>query len=376
MAITFQKQPLNFFNVSEPAIFEFTSDADLGVNPNDLLADLELKSLWTNRRYVIRNIMPNYNTGVFRVDVAGFLKSLMLDNFAYRFENPNKQYSIEAFSVGVDVRPENATDPMGDAYVFDSGYIFDETFVFADSVPNDNQTLTGFYPQLGISQISENVQVQKDATKLNILAPRYVEFAEGFVQTLSVFVGDLATTPKQIIVDGVTSVLPAGKGVSTGPISDAQVAKMYLPTPITTSLNNPQIPVYGVSYKPEDCEDTLQFRFYNSFGGYSYFYAPKMPSRAGRSKSEFINNAFYNQQEGRSSEVQRSADYTEELVLSGNKIRELQELFRELLRSPKIEVLLPRGYTECKLKGQINVRKNDFEYTINVDIANYQQMTL
>lgn len=376
MAITFQKQPLNFFNVSEPAIFEFTSDADLGVNPNDLLADLELKSLWTNRRYVIRNIMPNYNTGVFRVDVSGFLKSLMLDNFTYRFENPNKQYTIEAFSIGVDVRPENATDPMGDAYVFDSGYIFDETFVFADTVPNDNQTLTGFYPQLGISQISERVQVQKDPTKLSMLAPRYVEYAEGFAQTLSVFVGDLATTPKQIIVDGITSVLPAGKGVSTGPINDAQVAKMYLPTPISTSLNNPQIPVYGISYKPEDCEETLQFRFYNSFAGYSYFYAPKLPSRAGRTKSEFINNAFYNQQDGRSSEVQRSADYTEELVLSGNKVLELQELFRELLRSPKIEVLLPRGYTECKVKGQINVRKNDFEYTINVDTANFEQMTL
>jgi len=31
MAITFSKQPLKFFNVNEPAIFEFSSDTDLGV---------------------------------------------------------------------------------------------------------------------------------------------------------------------------------------------------------------------------------------------------------------------------------------------------------------------------------------------------------
>lgn len=376
MAITFTKQPLNFFNVSEPAIFEFTTDADLGVNPLDLVADLQLLSLWTNRRYVIKNIMPNYRTGAFRVDVSGYLKSLMLDNFEYRFENPNKQYSIEAFSIGVDVHAESATDSSDPAFVFDSGYVFDETFIFADQTPNDTETLTGLYPQLGISQISEAVQVQKDVTKLNILSPRYAEYAKGFYQTLSVFVGGLAITPKQIVVDGIASVLEAGQGVSIGQITDAQIDRMYLPTLITTSLNNPAIPLYGVSYKAEECEPVRQIRFYTSYAGYSYFYVSEGARKSNRSKSEFVNNAFYNQQDGRSPEKQRSVDYTEEISYTGVKAFELQELFRELLRSPKIEILLDRGYTECKVRGQMNLRKSDFEYSLTIDLANAEQMTL
>lgn len=376
MAITFQKQPLNFFNVSEPAIFEFTSDADLGVNQNDLVADLELKSLWTGRRYVIRGIQPKYGTGDYRVDVQGYLKSLMLDNFEYRFENPNKQYSIEAFEIGVAVHPENVTDPTGDAYVFDSGYIFDESFVFAETVPNDTTETVGFYPQLGQTQISEDPRPQKDPLLFNMLAPKYVEFAEGFTQTLSIFVARLDPSPRNVIVDGVTTAIPNITGVATAPISDAQVRKMYLPTLLTTSLNNPAITVYGLSYKGEDCENTLQFRFYTSYAGYCYFYTPREARTAGRTKSESINNAFYNQQDGRSQEVQRSVSYTEELNLSGTKRLELQELFRELLRSPKIEILLPRGFTECKVKGQMNVRKLDFEYSLTVDIANVEQMSL
>jgi len=81
MAITFSKQPLKFFNVNEPAIFEFSSDTDLGVNPNDLVADLEMQSQYTTRRYTIKNILPKFGTGIFRVDVSGYLKSLLMDNF-------------------------------------------------------------------------------------------------------------------------------------------------------------------------------------------------------------------------------------------------------------------------------------------------------
>jgi hypothetical protein len=376
MAITFSKKPLNFFNINEPAIFEFTSDADLGVNVNDLVADLELKSLWTNRRYVIKNILPNYGTGVFRVDAQGYLKSLMLDNFEYRFENPNKKFTIENFSIGVSVHAENTSDTLGDAYVFDSGYIFDESFIFAEEVPSDNQVDTDFFPTIGISHISEKLKIQKDITKLNILSPKYAEFAEGFVNTISVFVGNLATTDKVLTVDGVTSVIPNGKGVSTAIVNDAQINKMYLPTLITTSLNNPNIPVYGISYKEGYCEDTLQFRFYNSSGGYNYFYTPKESLTASRGKSDFINNDFYNQQENRSSQIQRSVDYSEGLSLMGIKPIELQELFRDLLRSPKVEMLLDGRYKELKLTGQFNLRKLDFEYTLTVDIANNNQMGL
>jgi hypothetical protein len=376
MAITFQKQPLNFFNVNEAAIFEWTSDADLGVNVNDLVADLELKSLYTDRRYVIKNILPNFGTGVFHVDIQRYIKSLMLDNFEYRFESPNQAFTIEAFSIGVDVRPENYINTLGDAFVFDSGYVFDETFIFAEFSPSDELVNLGFFPQIGISPLSENVRIQKDPTKLTILAPRYVEFAEGFNQTVSVFAGALATTSKVLSVEGITSIIPAGLGVRLAPITEEQINEMYLPTLITTSLNNGDIPVYGISYKASDCEDTLQFRFYTSYAGYSYFYTPKEALTAARNKTEAINNDFYNQQEGRSTEVQRSVDYAEGLALSGNKALELQDLFKELLRSPKVEVLLPRGFTECKVRGQMNVRKLDFEYSLNVDIANVEQMGL
>ena len=375
MAITFQKQPLNFFNVHEPAIFEFSSDEDLGVNQNDLVADLEIKSLWTGRRYVIKNILPKYGTGIFRTDIQGYLKSLMLDNFEYRFTSPNKQYSIEHFSIGVSVHAEN-TNSVGDAYVFDSGYIFDYSFVFADEVPNDSEIAAGFYPTLGLSILNEPIKPQKDITKLSILAPKHVEFAKGFNQSISVFVGDLATTSKVLTVGGVNTTIPAGKGVSTALISDAQVDKMVLPILITTSLNNSAIPVYGISYKEERCEDTVQFRFYTSYAGYSYFYTAKEGLTASRGSSDFINNNFYNQQDNQSAQVQREVNYSESMNLSGIKPLELQELFKELLRSPKIEVLLSIGYKECKVTGNSNKRKNDFEYSLTVDVANESQMSL
>ncbi len=376
MAITLQKQPLSFFNVNEPAIFEFTTDADLGVNPDLLVADLELKSLWTNRRYVIKNILPNYGTGVFRVDVQGYLKALMLDNFEYRFESPNKKYTIEHFRIGVSVHAENTSNALGDSYVFDSGYIFDDSFVFADEVPNDAVLLSDFYPTIGITQKSGLPIPQKSVRKLSILSPKYTEFAVGFNQTLSVLIPDLLGGAYQTIVNGVTNVLPDALGVSAGVITDAQVNQMYLPTLIQTTLNNDALPVYGISYKGDCGDNVMQFRFYNSDGGYSYFYTPKEALTASRGKSEFINNDFYNQQENRSDEVQRSVEYNQGVALTGVKVLELQDLFMDLLRSPKIEVNLLQGFKECKVTGNINVRKLDFEYTINVDLANANQMSL
>ena len=376
MAITFQKQPLNFFNVNEPAIFEFTSDEDLGVNPNDLVADLELKSLWTDRRYVIKNILPKYGTGVFRVDVQGYLKSLMLDNFEYRFDSGNRQYTIERFSIGVSIHAENTQDVFGDAFVFDSGYIFDETFIFADETPNDTETNQGFYPTIGLNYRSRPAKPVKDPEKYNILAPKYIEFASGFTNRLSVFKGEILTVA-QLSVGGATSPIPMVTGVSTPAINETQITNMYLPTRIIpTLLNNEAIEVYGISYKPSDCEETLQFRFFTSYGGYCYFYTAKEAGKGDRSKSEFINNDFYNQQDSRSSQVQRDVDYNETLTLSGIKQLELLELFQELLTSPKIEVLLPQGFYECEVKGGYNTRPLDFEYNLTVTVSNSSQMTL
>jgi hypothetical protein len=377
MAITFQKQPLKYFNVNEPAIFEFVSDADLGVNPNDLVADLEIKSLYSTRRYTIKNILPKYETGVFRLDVSGYLKSLMLDNFEFDFDSSNKPYTVEHYSIGVSVHAENGADIFADEYVFDSGYIFDTTFVFAEQTPSDNVTETSFFPVMGMSQLSEPVRVQLDETKLNILAPKYIEFAEGFSNTLSVFAAENALAPGQVVtVDGITSAVPATKGVSTAPISDAQISKMYLPTLITTSLNNANIPVFGISYKEDLCEDTLQFRFYTSYGGYCYFYAPREGRKGTRGKSDFINNDFYNAQELKTPRRMREGKYSETINAAGVKNLLLMETFLELLRSIKVEVLLPRGFTECEVTGNSNERELDFEYSLTVTVSNENQISL
>lgn len=376
MAITFQKQPLKYFNVNEPAIFEFTSDEDLGVNPNDLVADLLLKSLYSARTYTIKNILPKYDSGVFRIDVAGYLKSLMLDNYEFDFNSSNKQFTVEKYQIGVSIHSENGADIFGDEYVFDSGYIFDTTFVFAEQTPNDN-TSADFYPVMGISQLAEPVKVQLDEAKLNMLAPKYVEFAEGFSNTLSIFVANLASAPGRFVtVNGQVSPVPVIIGVATVVITDIQIATMYLPSLITTSLNNPAIPVYGISYKEDLCENTLQFRYYTSYGGYAYFYAPREGMTANRSKTEFINNNFYNAQELKSQRRQRSTDYNAAWPLSGIKPLELKETFQELLSSPKIEVLLPRGFTECEVTGNYNERELDFEYTLNVVVSNENGITL
>ena len=378
MAITFQKQPLKFFNVNEPAIFEFTSDDDLGVNPNDLVADLEMKSLYTQRRYTIKNILPKYESGVFRIDVSGYLKSLMLDNFVFQFDSANKQFTIERFAIGVSVHAENGADIFADEFVFDSGYIFDTTFIFAEQTPSDNETdAEGFYPTLGISQISEAVKIQKDVTKINHMSPKYIEFAEGFDNTLSLFVGELVTVVGSTVsVGGVTSPIPVITGVATVPILDTQIATMVLPALITTTLNNSLIPVYGIKYKAEDCEDTLQFRYFTSYGGYCYFYTQKETQTGNRGKTEFINNNFYNQQDNQSTRLQREGNFTQQMSLTGTKQIELKETFLELLRSPKIEVLLPSGFRECEVSGSFNLRKFDFEYTLTVNIANENGISL
>lgn len=378
MAITFQKQPLKFFNVNEPVIFEFISDADLGVNPNDLVSDLEMKSKYSTRRYVKKSILPNYATGVFRVDISGELKALMLDNFLFDFNSANKRLSIENFTIGVSIHAENGADIFADEFVFDSGYIFDTTFIFAEQTPSDSVTdPNGFYPMLGLSQISEAVKPQKNLAKLNIIAPKYVEFAEGFANTLSVFVGTLATVSGSVVtVGGVSSPIPPTTGVATVPITDAQIAKMQLPALITTTLNNSAIPVYGIRYDGDYCQQTLQFRYFDSYSGYCYFYSPKEGSTATRGKTEFINNDFYNQQDLKSPKIQRDNKSTKVLMTSGVKRLELRETFLELLSSPKVEVLLPRGFTECEVTGSFNLRKFDFEYTLSIDVANENGVTL
>ena len=47
-----------------------------------------------------------------------------------------------------------------------------------------------------------------------------------------------------------------------------------------------------------------------------------------------------------------------------------------MLFSTKVDVLLPRGYTECEVTGNYSRRKNDFEYSLTVSLSNPNDMTL
>jgi hypothetical protein len=74
--------------------------------------------------------------------------------------------------------------------------------------------------------------------------------------------------------------------------------------------------------------------------------------------------------------LQREGKFTQQMSLTGTKQIELKETFLELLRSPKIEVLLPSGFRECEVSGSFNLRKFDFEYTLTVSIANENGISL
>lgn len=370
MAITFQKQPLTFFNVNEPNIFEFTSDADLGVNIEDLVADLQLKSLWTNRSYTVKNILPNYKTAVFRIDVSDYLKSLLLDNFEFDFNSPNKSKTIERFQIGISIHAENAQDSLADEFVFDSGYIFDTTFVFAETAPNDtNINTAGFYPILGTNFFADKLKPQKDLTKLNFLAPKYSEFCQGFTNSISIFVGELLTVNGTLSVGGIQTAIPLVTGVSTAFLNNSQISQMQQPTLLQTNLNNNSVQFYGIEFEKDYCEEVYQFRFYNSYGGYSYFYSEKENETGSRGKSEFINNRFYNSNENQSPKKQRIVNSEKSISFSGIKRLELKELFFELLNSPKIEIFLDDNYIECEITGNYNLRELDFEYNLKADLG-------
>jgi hypothetical protein len=348
------------------------------VNSNDLVADLQMQSMWTMRRYTIKNILPKYGTGIFRIDAAGYLKSLLMDNFNFEFDNPNKQFTIEKFSIGVSIHAENGADIFADEYIFDSGYVFDTTFVFAEQTPNDTSTGDDiFYPIVGISEVSELLKLQKDLTKISIIAPKYLEFAMGFGNTLSIFVGNLVSGAGSVVtVGGISTQIVPIVGVANVTITDAQIEKMHLPALITTTLNNNGIPCYGIKYKSEDCEQTLQFRYFTSYGGWAYFHTQKEALTGTRSKTEFINNNFHNIHENKSSRIQRTGDSKKQMSLSGKKQIELTETFIELLNSPKVEILLPRGFSECEVTGNFSVKKFDFEYSLVVIVSNENGISL
>lgn len=374
MAISIQKSPLIFFNVFNPAVFEFVSTTDFGVNQNNVVADLEIVSMWTSRRYVIRNIYKNYTTGLFRIDVSSYLKALMLDNFEYRFLSVNKNFTIESYEINISIHPENAGGSIGDVYFFDSGYTFDDGFVFGYQGQEDYSSNI-FFPIIGIATPESKGLEQMEPLDPAILAPKYIEVCEGFINTLSVF------TPQKIDyrinVDGYLSAVFGNIGVSIAEFTDEQIESVYQFEPIKIQPVS-KSEVYVISHKKVDCEKTLQLRFYNSFGGYSYFYSDSEPISSTRGKSDYINNDFHNPGFQNSPFKQRSVEYTSKMEVSGNKRIELSELFDELLRSPKVEVLFfgALNFRDCKITGQLNVRKLDFEYNLTIDMAADSQMGL
>ena len=73
MAVTIIKQPAEFFNCTNPVIFEFTTDSVVG-NFDDYIADIFIKSEYATKTAVIRNVFPNTVSKVFSVDTGEFLK--------------------------------------------------------------------------------------------------------------------------------------------------------------------------------------------------------------------------------------------------------------------------------------------------------------
>src|SRR6478736_9671198 len=97
--ITILKQPALFFNCTNPAIFEFTTDSIVG-NPAVYVCDVVISSLYADKTAIIRNVFPNTATGVFSVDASEFFKALQLNGFEFDFAG-TKNLSIEKFETSL-----------------------------------------------------------------------------------------------------------------------------------------------------------------------------------------------------------------------------------------------------------------------------------
>lgn len=366
MAITLIKQPALFFNSTTPVIFEFTTDSVVG-NFDDYVCDVVIRSLYANKTAIIRNVFPNTLTKVFSVDTSEFFKSLQLNGFEFDFAG-TKNYAVEKFETSLKIR--DGSIPDADLFSYDN-YIFDN-FVFTDGVGTID-TLDGtYFSILGERLLFDKFVNPLVVDKLTFLTPDVIEICRGFDNFVSIFVNELEGNT--LTVAGLSGNVPNIEGVSTYQFTTDQLNAIRSLREVTTSNQNPAKTLKAYDFK-ESCDNVVQFRFFNNKGGYSYFYAEIDNSNADRSKVEFYDRNYYNENENRSPSVQSGVDYKNEISFKGAKIKELRELFDMMLRAPKIEMNLKQingndFFIECEVTGTCAPQSRVFDYMLKAKITN------
>lgn len=366
--ITLLKQPALFFNCTNPAIFEFTTDSVVG-NPADYVCDVVIKSLYADRSAVIRNVFPNTATGVFSVDASEFFKALQLNGFEFDFDG-TKNLSIEKFETSLKIR--DGSVPEDDNFVFDN-YIFDN-FVFTDGVGAIDDLSGVFFSILGERLMFDSFTNPLVADKLTFLTPDVIEVCRGFDNYVSIFVNEL--TGNTLTVGGITAAIPNATGVSTYKFTNAQLDEIHSLRAVTCTNQNLEKTLQAYDFKDDNsCDPVIQFRFPNTRGGFSFFYSTIDSTNSDRTKTSFYDRNYSNENENRSPAVQSDVDYKKEISFKGSKIRELKELFDMMLRAPKVEMNLKQlngndVFIECEVTGSQASLLRSFDYTLKAKIAN------
>ena len=366
--ITLLKSPAPFFNCTNPAIFEFTTDSVVG-NPADYVCDVVITSLYADKTAIIRNVFPNTATGVFSVDASEFFKALQLHGFEFEF-NGTKNLSIEKFETSLKIR--DGSVPEDDNFVFDN-YIFDN-FVFTDGVGAIDDLTGDYFSILGERLMFDSFTNPLVADKLTFLTPAVIEVCRGFDNYISIFNNEL--TGNSVTVAGLAASLPYTKGVSTFKFSAAQLNAVRSLRAVTCTNQNPAKTLQAYDFKDDEgCDPIVQFRFPNTRGGFSYFYSAVDSQNADRSKVGFYDRNYSNENENKSNAVQSDVDYKKEIGFKGTKIKQLKELFDMLLRAPKIEMNLKQlngndVFIECEVSGSQASLLRAFDYTLKATIKN------
>jgi hypothetical protein len=366
MAITIIKKPATFFNCTNPAIIEFTTDAVIG-NFDDYVCDVFISSQYEDKSAVIRNIFPNTETKIFSVDVSDFLKSLQLHDFEFDFDR-NKNQSIEKFIIDIKIR-DGSIPPDAD-FSFDS-YYFDN-LVFTDGLSAVDETEEIGYSILGERLLFDKFFNPLVTDKLTFLAPEVIEISKNFDNYISIFNNEISG--QTVTVNGQVSPIEYEKGVSTFFMDSEQYNSIHSLTAVTCTNQNPSKKLFAFPFY-ETCDETVQFRFFNNKGGFSFFYANIDSKKADRSKVSFYNNSYFNENENKSGAVQSDSDYKNTIEFKGTKIGKLKELFDMLLRSPKVEMNLKQIngndlFIECNVTGSIADQFTVFDFKLKAEISN------
>lgn len=366
--ITILKQPAQFFNCTNPAIFEFTTDSVVG-NPADYVCDVVIKSLYADRSAIIRNVFPNTSTGVFSVDASEFFKALQLNGFEFDFDG-TKNLSIEKFETSLKIR--DGSVPEDDNFVFDN-YIFDN-FVFTDGVGAIDDLTGEYFSILGERLMFDSFTNPLVDNKLTFLTPEVIEVCRGFDNYISIFTNELEGN--SVTVAGLAASIDEEAGVSTFKFSDAQLNAIHSLRAVTCTNQNPAKTLQAYDFKEDNsCDPIVQFRFPNTKGGFSYFYSRLDSDNADRSKVGFYDNRYANENENKSPGVQSDVDYKKEIGFKGTKIKQLKELFDMMLRAPKIEMNLKQlngndVFIECEVTGSQASLMRSFDYILKAKIVN------